>query len=78
MSTAQGACETQQALAEAEFQSIITGVITTGQEKLLRILQWIINIFISALRAAVKSLLSCKQPKTGVYNEFQSVSFLVV
>lgn len=76
MSTAQGACEMQQALAEAEFQSIITGVITTGQEKLLRILQWIINVFISALRAAVKSLLSCKQPKTGVYNEFQSVSFL--
>lgn len=33
------------------------------------------NIFISALRAAVKSLLSCKQPKTGVYNDFQSVSF---
>lgn len=65
----------QQALAEAEFQSVITGVITTGQGKLLRILQWVINIFISALRAAVKSLLNCKQSKTGVYNEFQSVVF---
>lgn len=76
LSTAQGVSEMQQALAEAEFQSVITGVVTTGQGKLLRILQWIINIFISALRAAVKSLLSCKQPKTGVCNELQSVSFL--
>lgn len=66
----------QQALAEAEFQSLITGMIITGQRKLLRIVQWIINIFISALRAAVKSLLSCKQPKSGAYNEFQNMSFL--
>lgn len=43
MNTLQGACEMQQALAEAEFQSVITGMITTGQRKLLRILQWVIT-----------------------------------
>lgn len=43
LSIVQEACEIQQALAEAAFQSVITGVITTGQRKLLRILQWVIT-----------------------------------
>lgn len=73
---AQVVCEMQQALAGAELLSVITGVITTGQRRLLRILQGTINIFSSALKATVKLLLSCKQPKTGVNNDFQSLCFL--
>lgn len=52
----------------AELQLMITGVSTAGQERLLRILQGILNISISALKATIKSLLNCKQPKAGVNN----------